>query len=334
VKPIEPKIVSIGGGTGLSTLLRGLKKFPTELSVIVTVTDDGGSSGRLREELGALPPGDIRNCMIALSEDEHLMSRLFRFRFNSDGGLHDHSFGNLFLTAMASVTGDFGKAVRLTSEVLAIKGTIYPSTNANVQLCAELDDGSVVEGETRITSSGKRIRRVQLNPPDALPLKDALQAIRSADLITIGPGSLYTSLIPNMLVREVIKAVQASKAMKIYIQNIMTQPGETEEYSAADHVQALADHCGGILFPTVLVNSRLPSAEMLKLYEAERATMVQLDRDRLRSLGLDVVEQDLLSEDGHIRHDPNRLASTVLEMLSQTATVRRKAERARPSTRD
>jgi uncharacterized cofD-like protein len=334
VKPIEPKIVSIGGGTGLSTLLRGLKKFPTELSVIVTVTDDGGSSGRLREELGALPPGDIRNCMIALSEDEHLMSRLFRFRFNSDGGLHDHSFGNLFLTAMASVTGDFGKAVRLTSEVLAIKGTIYPSTNANVQLCAELDDGSVVEGETRITSSGKRIRRVQLNPPDALPLKDALQAIRSADLITIGPGSLYTSLIPNMLVREVIKAVQASKAMKIYIQNIMTQPGETEEYSAADHVQALADHCGGILFPTVLVNSRLPSAEMLKLYEAERATMVQLDRDRLRSLGLDVVEQDLLSEDGHIRHDPNRLASTVLEMLSQAATVRRKAERARPSTRD
>jgi uncharacterized cofD-like protein len=334
VKPIEPRIVSIGGGTGLSTLLRGLKKFPTQLSVIVTVTDDGGSSGRLREELGALPPGDIRNCMIALSEDEHLMSRLFRFRFNSDGGLHDHSFGNLFLTAMASVTGDFGKAVRLTSEVLAIKGTIYPSTNANVQLCAELDDGSVVEGETRITSSGKRIRRVHLNPPDALPLKDALQAIRSADLITIGPGSLYTSLIPNMLVREVIKAVQASKAMKIYIQNIMTQPGETEDYSAADHVQALAGHCGGILFPTVLVNSRLPSAEMLKLYEAERATMVQLDRDRLRGLGLDVVEQDLLSEDGHIRHDPDRLASTVLEMLSQAATVRRKAERARPSTRD
>src|SRR5438093_1310544 len=255
-KTSKPKIVSIGGGTGLSTLLRGLKKFTTDLSVIVTVTDDGGSSGRLREELNVLPPGDIRNCMIALSEDEHLMSRLFRFRFSSEGGLHDHSFGNLFLTAMAGITGDFAEAVRLTSEVLAIKGTICPSTNSHVQLRAELENGSWVEGETRITQSRSPIRRVQLNPPDTLPLPDALEAIRTADLITIGPGSLYTSLIPNMLVKQVIAAVRDARAVKIYIQNIMTQPGETEGYSAADHVEALAAHCDGVLFPNVLLNNK------------------------------------------------------------------------------
>jgi uncharacterized cofD-like protein len=311
----QPRIVSIGGGTGLSTLLRGLKKSPADLSVIVTVTDDGGSSGRLREELRVLPPGDIRNCMIALSEDERLMSHLFRFRFNSEGsGLHDHSFGNLFLTAMAGVTGDFAVAVRLTSEVLAIKGVIYPSTNSNVQLQAEFEDGSFVEGETRITMQGKRIRRVHLNPSDAQPLPDALEAIASADLITIGPGSLYTSLIPNMLVKEVIGAVRKSPAMKIYVQNIMTQPGETDGYSVADHVQALADHCDGILFPNILLNSCLPSAEMLQLYQAEHATLVEVDRERLRSLRLNIVERELLSEDGMIRHDPDRLARAVLDM--------------------
>jgi uncharacterized cofD-like protein len=314
VKFNQPKIVSIGGGTGLSTLLRGLKKFPLELSVIVTVTDDGGSSGRLREEFGVLPPGDIRNCMIALSEDEHLMSHLFRFRFNSEGGLHNHSFGNLFLTAMAGVTGDFAVAVRLTSEVLAIKGVIYPSTNSNVQLLAELEDGSIVEGETRITAQRKRIRRVQLSPVDAHPLPDALEAIASADLITIGPGSLYTSLIPNLLVHEVIGAVRASSAIKIYIQNIMTQPGETGGYSAGDHIQALAEHCGGILFPTVLLNDRIPSAGMLELYEAEHAVLVEIDRDKLVGLGMNIVERDLLTQDGKIRHDPDKLARAVIEM--------------------
>jgi uncharacterized cofD-like protein len=316
VKSQEPKIVSIGGGTGLSTLLRGLKKAPVDLSVIVTVTDDGGSSGRLREELRVLPPGDIRNCMIALSEDEHLMSHLFRFRFNSEGGLHDHSFGNLFLTAMAGVTGDFAVAVRLTSEVLAIKGVIYPCTNSNVHLRAELEDGSWAEGETRITGQRKRIRRVQLDPPDARPLPDALEAIASADLITIGPGSLYTSLIPNMLVQEVIGALRTSRAMKIYIQNIMTQPGETGGYSAADHIQALAEHSDGILFPNVLLNDELPSAEMLKPYEAEGAALVEIDRDRLKKFGLNIMERQLLSQDGKIRHDPDRLARAVLEMAN------------------
>lgn len=311
----QPRIVCIGGGTGLSTLLRGLKRFQAELSVIVTVTDDGGSSGRLREELGTPPPGDIRNCMIALSEDEHLMSRLFRFRFSSDGALHNHSFGNLFLTAMASVTGDFAEAVRLTSEVLAIKGVIYPSTNSSVQLRAEFQDGSWAEGETRITSSGRQIRRVQLNPPDTLPLTGALEAIQSAHLITIGPGSLYTSLIPNLLVQKVIEAVHASNAVKVYVQNIMTQPGETDGYSAADHVEAMAEHCGGILFPNILVNNRMPSAQMLKRYEAERATVVHVDYARLRATGLNVMEWDLLAEDGVIRHDPDRLASAVFDMV-------------------
>jgi uncharacterized cofD-like protein len=310
----EPRIVSIGGGTGLATLLRGLKRRPVSLSVIVTVTDDGGSSGRLREELGVLPPGDIRNCMIALSEDEHLMSRLFRFRFTSEGGLHNHSFGNLFLTAMAEVTGDFAEAVRLTSEVLAIKGIIYPSTNSNVHLRAELDDGSWIEGETRITAAGRRVRRVHLDPEDAPPLKGALDAIRAADVITIGPGSLYTSLIPNMLVKEVAAAIRSSRATKIYIQNIMTQPGETERYSAADHIEAFVDHCGSPLFSTVLLNREMPSREILSRYESEHASLVEVDRDRLRAFGLNMVERDLLAEDGVIRHDPNRLADAIFEI--------------------
>jgi len=299
-------------------VLRALRRHlsPTcRLTAVVTAADNGGSSGALREQYGVLPPGDIRNCMIALSEDEHLMSRLFRFRFNSEGGLHNHSFGNLFLTAMASITRDFAEAVRLTSEVLAIKGVIYPSTNSNVRLRAELEDGSWAEGETRITASRQQIRRVQLDPPDAHPLPDALEAILAADLITIGPGSLFTSLIPNMLVNQVISAVRASKATKVYIQNIMTQPGETDGYSAADHVDALAKHCDGILFPNILLNNGIPSAEILKKYSAENAALVEIDRDRLHSLNLNLVERDLLAQDGVIRHDPDRLAQAVLEFL-------------------
>jgi uncharacterized cofD-like protein len=260
--------------------------------------------------------------MIALSEDEALMSRLFQFRFSSAGALDDHSFGNLFLTAMASVTGDFAKAVRLASEVLAIKGIIYPSTNSNAHLRAELEDGSWVEGETAISSSHVRVRRVHLDPPDALPLKEALAALRSADLITIGPGSLFTSLIPNLLVKQVIEAIRVSYATKVYIQNIMTQPGETEGYSAADHVQALAEHCDGVLFKNVLLNNRLPSAHLIKRYEAERASVVQIDHSKLRAMGLNIVERDLLAEGGKIRHDPDQLAAAVLGMQPQKAERR------------
>ncbi len=310
------KIVSIGGGTGLSTLLRGLKKCDASLAGIVTVTDDGGSSGRLRDEFGVLPPGDIRNCLIALSEDENLMARLFRYRFNSDGGLHDHSFGNLFLTAMAGVTGDFAEAVRLTSEVLAIKGVIYPATNTNVTLRAQFEDGGWVQGESRITAARKTICKVELNPLEAEPLTDALRAILTADVITLGPGSLYTSLIPNMLVREVVRTIQDSGAIKIYIQNIMTQPGETDDYSVRDHIVALMDHCGGrLLFPNIILNSGVPSAETQKRYRDQGAVLVRFNRERLVSMELRIMERDLLAEDmAIIRHDPDRLARAVLEM--------------------
>jgi len=313
----RPRILSIGGGTGLSTLLRGLKSSPADISVIVTVTDDGGSSGRLREELNVMPPGDIRNCMIALSEDELLMSKLFRFRFNSKGDLHGHSFGNLFLTAMAGVTGDFAEAVRLTSEVLAIKGVIYPSTNSQVSLRGLLSDDSWINGETKITSSGKKIKRIFLDPADARPIDAALAAIASADIITLGPGSLYTSLVPNLLVKEISDAVHRSRATKIYIQNIMTQPGETDGMSVADHVEALVLHCSGnLLFSRVLLNSGTPSKGLLAKYEAEHASFVRIDRDRLAGLGLEWVERDLLSEDDVIRHDPSRLAKAVYEMAT------------------
>jgi uncharacterized cofD-like protein len=283
----------------------------------VTVTDDGGSSGRLREELNVMPPGDIRNCMIALSEDEGLMSRLFRYRFNGKGDLHGHSFGNLFLTALAEVTGDFAEAVKLTSEVLAIKGVIYPSTNSQVSLRGLLNDGSWISGETKITASGKKINRIFLDPADARPLDAALEAIAAADLITLGPGSLYTSLIPNLLVKDICESVRRSRASKIYIQNIMTQPGETDAMSVADHVEALVQHCDGqMLFSKVLLNSGMPSAQLLSKYFAEHAVFVNVDRGRLAAMGLESVERDMLSEDDVIRHDPNRLAKAVYEMLS------------------
>ncbi len=284
------------------------------MAAIVTVTDDGGSSGRLRDEFGILPPGDIRNCMIALSEDENLMARLFRYRFNSDGGLHDHSFGNLFLTAMAGVTGDFAEAVRLTSEVLAIKGVIYPATNSDVTLRAQFVDGTSVEGETRITGAHKRIRKLELLPADAQPLTDALQAILMADVITLGPGSLFTSLLPNLLVRDIAQTIQESRATKVYIQNIMTQPGESENYGVGDHILALMDHCdGNLLFPNVILNSGLPSPDVLKRYDLEGAAPVQFNRDRLIQMGLRVMERDLLADDRVIRHDPDRLARAVFE---------------------
>jgi uncharacterized cofD-like protein len=253
--------------------------------------------------------------MIALSEDENLMARLFRFRFNSEGGLHDHSFGNLFLTAMAGVTGDFAEAVRLTSEVLAIKGIIYPSTNSNVTLRAQFEDGNWIEGETRITAEHKRVRKIELLPVDAEPLTDALRAIMTADVITLGPGSLYTSLVPNLLVREVVETIRSSRATKIYIQNIMTQPGETDNYSVSEHISALTDHCGGhLLFPNLILNSAIPSSDILKRYEAEGATLIGFNRERLTSMGLRIMERDVLAEDRVIRHDPDRLARAVLEM--------------------
>jgi uncharacterized cofD-like protein len=254
--------------------------------------------------------------MLALSEDEALMSRLFRHRFSSspDGGLHDHSFGNLFLTAMAEVTGDFAEAVRLTSEVLAIKGTIYPATTSDVILRAQFDDGQWVEGETRITEDLRRVTRLEMSPSDARALPDALDAIAAADIITIGPGSLYTSLIANLLPPDIVPAIRTSGALGIYIQNIMTQPAETACMSMSEHVSAFIDHCDGLVFTTALVNTRTPSEMLLRKYGETGSHAVEIDHRRVTALGVTMAERDLLSEDETIRHDPDRLARAILEL--------------------
>lgn len=317
-------IVAIGGGTGLATLLSGLKRYaarePAEraaivdLTAIVTVTDDGGSSGRLRRELQILPPGDIRNCMVALSEDETLLSRLFRYRFPAGHGLKGHSFGNLFLAALAHVTGDFNEAVKLSSEVLAIRGRIFPSTVQNVTLKARLKGGRVVHGETAIARSHKPIARISLVPSCCRPLPATLAAIARADLITVGPGSLFTSLIPNLLVRGVVDQICASRATKIYVSNLMTKPGETTGFTAAGHIKANYDHANKKFFDWVVLNSTPVSRSLLEKYRAEGADQVVNDVDEIGALGIRCVSEDLLEEDGVARHNPDRLARAVLSL--------------------
>lgn len=334
-------IVALGGGTGLSTLLRGLKKYapasraigkgpggahPTEhapaldLTAIVTVTDDGGSSGRLRREYRILPPGDIRNCLVALSQDEALLSRLFQYRFQTAGSLKGHSFGNIFLAALTHVTGDFTEAVRLSSEVLATRGRIFPATDALVSLRAELADGRVVKGETRISRSGRRIRRVWLEPRRVRPLAGALEAIRKADLILLGPGSLYTSIIPNLLVAGVAGAIRKSRATRIYIANVMTQPGETTGYSVTDHVRAIYEHAGGRIFDWVVINRQQISPRLLRRYRADGAEPVRTNVKELQSLGLRCVFDDLVepaAAGAVVRHNTQRLARLLLEEFVQ-----------------
>ena len=324
------RIVAVGGGTGLSTLLRDLKehvasrkateraRMPiSDLAAVVTVTDDGGSSGRLRREYAMLPPGDIRNCMVALSRDTTLLSRLFQYRFASGRGLRGHSFGNLFLTALTHVTGDFTEAVRLSAQVLAIRGRIYPSTMQNVTLEAVLENGRIVRGETKISRSRSRIRRVRLVPRNVRPLPEVLEAIAEADLITFGPGSLYTSIIPNLLVRGVVHAMRRSKATRIYIANLMTQPGETLGYSAADHVRAIYDHTGPGLFDWVVINNGPISPRLLRRYRAEGAEPVKADIRELQTLGLRCVIDNLVEENGVVRHHAARLSKLLMEEFIQ-----------------
>jgi uncharacterized cofD-like protein len=335
------RIVALGGGTGLSTLLRGLKTYAPEprgpaarggthpashapisdLTAIVTVTDDGGSSGRLRREYSILPPGDIRNCMVALSQDEALLSRLFQYRFQSAGSLKGHSFGNIFLTALTHVTGDFPEAVRLSSEVLATRGRIFPATEQLVSLRAELADGRVVKGETRISRSRLRIRRVWLEPRRVKPLEGTLEAIRKADLIVLGPGSLYTSLIPNLLVAGVAEAIRKSRATRIYIANIMTQPGETAGYSVTDHVRAIYDHAGGRVFDWAVINRQPISPKLLKRYRAEGAEPVRASVQELQALGLRCIFDDLVEEAAVIRHNAQRLARLLLEEFVERRAI-------------
>ncbi|MBI1750005.1 MAG: YvcK family protein [Acidobacteria bacterium] len=322
------RIVAVGGGTGLSTLLRELKEHVSrrksesvrmpisDLAAVVTVTDDGGSSGRLRRDYAMLPPGDIRNCMVALSKDAALLSRLFQYRFPAAAGgrgLRGHSFGNLFLTALTHITGDFTKAVRLSGQVLAIRGRIFPSTAQNVTLEAVLEGGRVVRGETKISRSQKRIQRVRLLPRSVRPLPEVLEAIRDADLIFFGPGSLYTSIIPNLLVRGVVGAMRRSKAKRVYIANLMTQPGETQGFSAADHVRAIYDHTGPGLFDWIVINNGRVSPRLLRRYRAEGAEPVRVDLDELQQMGLRVVLDNLLEENAVARHDAARLTKLLLE---------------------
>ncbi len=319
------RIVAIGGGTGLSTLLRGLKEHVAlrkqersrrpiaDLAAVVTVTDDGGSSGRLRRDYRILPPGDIRNCMVALSKDEALLSHLFQYRFPAGGGLRGHSFGNLFLTAMTHVTGDFTEAVRQSGEVLAIRGRIFPSTVQNVTLEAVLEDGSVVSGETRISRSRRRIRRLRLSPRRVRSLPEVLEAIRQADLITLGPGSLYTSVIPNLLVSGVAEAIEQSRAQRVYIANLMTQPGETQNYTVADHIRAIYEHTRPQLFDWVVINRAPLSDRLLRRYRAQGAEPVKVGIEELQRLGMRCIFDDLVEEDGVARHHPARLTRLLLE---------------------
>jgi uncharacterized cofD-like protein len=325
------KLVAIGGGTGLSTLLSGLKRMVgavddgggawlETLSAIVTVTDDGGSSGRLRDELQMLPPGDIRNCMVALSEDSTLLSRLFRYRFRGSGELGGHSFGNLFLAALTEVTGDFVEAVRLSSEVLASKGRIYPATINDVRLVAELEDGTHVRGETQITASGKPISRLRLEPEQCLPLPEALAAIRAADAITIGPGSLYTSILPNLLVARVAQSIGHTRALKIFICNLMTQPGETDGYTARQHLEVVKRYAPEIAFDFVVVNNRPISHEQALLYAADGAYQIGMQDHLLeKEYGdeTEIIRADLLDEGEKVRHSPEKLARVIVACCEQ-----------------
>jgi uncharacterized cofD-like protein len=324
------KLVALGGGTGLSTLLSGLKRLVGEdargglwlesLDAIVTVSDDGGSSGRLREELQMLPPGDIRNCMVALSEDSSLISRLFRYRFPGDGNLGGHSFGNLFLAALTAVTGDFVEAVRLSSEVLASKGRIYPATLNDVRLVAELEDGTEVRGETNITASRPAIRRLRLEPEQCLPLPEALTALRAADVITVGPGSLYTSILPNLLVARVAESIGESDAVKIFVCNLMTQPGETDGYTARRHLEVVKRYAPEIEFDYVVVNNRQVSDEQSERYAAEGARQIGLTDHLLErefSGEAGIVRTDLLDEGEKVRHSPEKLARVILACYEQ-----------------
>ena len=322
------QVVAIGGGTGLSALLRGLRAYLPgitnplgrqakifRLTAVVTVTDEGGSSGRLRRDFRILPPGDIRNCMVALAEDEHLLTQLFNYRFASGHGLRGHSFGNLFLVALTHLTRDFAKAVRVSSEVLAIRGEIYPSTLSDVRLKAEQVDGRVIYGESRITKTPIPIKRLHIVPSRCRPLRETLAAIQHADLITVGPGSLYTSLIPNLLVRGIPERIADSRALKVYICNLMTQPGESRGYSAADHVRALHEHAGRKLFDAVILNSSKVSAALTRRYAADGAAPVVNDLAGVRALGVTPVLADVLLEDRVARHDSAQLAKLLLRLV-------------------
>ena len=318
------RIVVIGGGTGLSTMLRGLKEYTSNVVAIVTVSDDGGSSGSLQRQHGVLPPGDIRNCLVALAEEETLLTELFQHRFDIEGdGLSGHTFGNLLITAMTDITGDFEQAVKETSKVLAIRGRVLPSTIQNVSLRAVMDDGAVVEGETNIVQYPGPIHRVSLVPEDVKPLQEALDAIRLADAIVVGPGSVFTSIIPNLLVDGIADAILASPAVKLYVCNVMTQPGETDKFKASDHVRAIFEHVGKRLFTYALVNKEVPSLRLLEKYHRGGADLVSADVDAIREMGYKPIAGNFISQTDVVRHDPQKLAQAILRLVFEKSFLPR-----------
>jgi uncharacterized cofD-like protein len=330
------RVVAIGGGTGLSTILRGFRHFVaspqgsttvpgqtaaecdpcliSDLAAVVTVTDDGGSSGRLRKDFNILPPGDLRNCMVALSEDEGLISRLFRHRFQAGEGLQGHSFGNLFVAALTEMTGDFAQAIRLSSQVLATRGQIYPATTTDVTLFAEMDDGSIVHGETNISATKQRIVKLMIEPEKVDPLPETLEAISRADVITLGPGSLYTSLITNLLVQGIPEALAEARGVRIYISNLMTQANESLNLTASQHIEKIYEHARGPIFDYAIVNTALVSEELRKRYASEGAIAIEPDVERVEALGIKCVTGNFSAEGGVLRHAADRVAETVLRI--------------------
>jgi len=314
------KIVAIGGGTGLSMLLRGIKHYTSNITAIVTVGDDGGSSGRLREELGILPPGDIRNCIAALGDDEDLITELFQYRFKSGEGLEGHSFGNLFLTALCAITGNMVKAIKESANVLNIRGVVLPATLDDMKLGAEFEDGRIIRGESNIPEAHGQIKRLFTEPENCKAIPEAITAIKNADLIILGPGSLYTSVIPNLLVSGIVDAILKAKAKKIYVCNIMTQPGETTDYTVASHVNALFKHADNKkIVDAVLVNNKLPD-NISEGYAKTGSIPVRLDMENINPIGIEVVSQKLIQENkqGLVRHSSHRVARAVYYWYKKT----------------
>ncbi len=315
---MKKKVVVIGGGTGLSVILRGLKTFPVDITAIVTVADDGGSSGILRKELDIPPPGDVRNVLVALAEVEPLVEELFQHRFSSGDGLSGHSLGNLLLAGMTSITGNFQKGISAISRVLNVRGRVLPAANESIVLHAEMHDGSIVSGESSIPLAAKGIKRVYLSPEHVSPLPETLDALHEADLIVLGPGSLYTSIVPNLLVPGIKEAIAASKAKKAYICNVMTQAGETDGYSASDHLQGLFNHCGGQLVEYILVNSTTISESVRSLYRLEKAEQVVVDSDILESMGVTPIKgRFVLEANQKLRHDAMKVSKALMSLLEE-----------------
>jgi uncharacterized cofD-like protein len=337
IPPAGLRVVAIGGGTGLSTLLRGLKHRvpnaqalraePTadpliaDLTAVVTVTDDGGSSGRLRRDFNMLPPGDLRNCMVALSEDERLISRLFRHRFRTGGELGGHNFGNLFIAALTEMTGDFAQAIRLSAEILATRGHIFPATSANVTVVARMEDGSVVRGETKITASRQRIVELTLDPPHPPPPPETLAAIAAADLITIGPGSLYTSIVTNLLVDGIPEALGAAQATRVFICNLMTQANESLHLTASQHIERIYEHAGRPIFDYALVNTAPVSRELRERYAAQGAEATIADVDMIESLGIQCITGNFAAEGNVLRHAADRVTDALLSLPVRASAV-------------